>query len=248
VARLEASAVTVRFGGTAALVDVSVQIEAAAITGLIGPNGAGKTTMFNVMTGLQAPDGGRVVLDGRDITSAPPHRRARLGLARTFQRLELFTSLSVRDNVRVAGDIWARWAVRSLPGRFGLDQRTDDVLERTGLTAIADREVSEVPTAKARLVELARALMLDPSVLLLDEPAAGQSEADTEAFSRLLRRLADDGLAVCLVEHDMTLVMDVCETIHVLDYGRTIAVGAPDEVRRDPAVIDAYLGTPEGIT
>jgi branched-chain amino acid transport system ATP-binding protein len=235
--------VSVRFGGKAALDDTTVVAERGSITGLIGPNGAGKTTLFNVICGLLTPDAGRVLLDGDDVTGKPPHKRARHGLARTFQRLELFTSLTVRDNVRVGGDIRNRWS------RGGRDTaaETERVIELTGLGAIADREVSEIPTGQARVVELARALMTQPTALLLDEPAAGQTEAETEAFGHLLRRLAGDGLAICLVEHDMTLVMDVCETIHVLDYGRTIAVGTPDEVRDDPAVVEAYLGTPEGV-
>jgi branched-chain amino acid transport system ATP-binding protein len=246
---LLAHEVTVRFGGKAALSGTSIAVERGAITGLIGPNGAGKTTLFNVVCGLLTPQAGRVVLDGRDITSAPPHRRARLGLARTFQRLELFTSLTVRDNVRVGGDIRNRWSTGGWfrRGRSDGADDTDRIIEMTGLGAIADREVSEIPTGQARVVELARALMTRPSVLLLDEPAAGQTEQETEEFGRLLRRLAVDGLAVCLVEHDMTLVMDVCETIHVLDYGRTIAAGPPDRVRNDPAVVEAYLGTPEGV-
>ncbi|HEX6424983.1 MAG TPA: ABC transporter ATP-binding protein [Acidimicrobiales bacterium] len=243
VAHLEARDVSVRFGGKAALNDTTVLVERGSITGLIGPNGAGKTTLFNVICGLLTPNAGQVLLDGHDVTRKPPHKRARHGLARTFQRLELFTSLTVRDNVRVGGDIHNRWS------RGGRDTaaETERVLELTGLGAIADREVAEVPTGQARVVELARALMTQPTALLLDEPAAGQTEAETEAFGHLLRRLAGDGLAVCLVEHDMTLVMDVCETIHVLDFGRTIAVGAPDEVRDDPAVVEAYLGTPEGV-
>ena len=240
---LEAQDVTVRFGGTAALDRTSIGVERGVITGLIGPNGAGKTTLFNVVCGLLAPQAGRVVLDGTDITSAPPHRRARLGLARTFQRLELFTSLTVRDNVRVGGDIRNRWT----RGRADSGSDAERIIEMTGLGAIADREVSEIPTGRARVVELARALMTRPSVLLLDEPAAGQTERETEEFGGLLRRLAADGLAVCLVEHDMTLVMDVCQTINVLDYGRTIASGPPDQVRNAPAVIEAYLGTPEGV-
>ncbi|HSK95834.1 MAG TPA: ABC transporter ATP-binding protein, partial [Euzebyales bacterium] len=239
MAHLEARGVSVRFGGKAALDDTTVVAERGSITGLIGPNGAGKTTLFNVICGLLTPDAGRVLLDGDDVTGKPPHKRARHGLARTFQRLELFTSLTVRDNVRVGGDIHNRWS------RGGRDTaaETERVIELTGLGGIADREVSEIPTGQARVVELARALMTQPTALLLDEPAAGQTEAETEAFGRLLRRLAGDGLAICLVEHDMTLVMDVCEIIHVLDYGRTIAVGTPDEVRDDPAVVEAYLGT-----
>jgi branched-chain amino acid transport system ATP-binding protein len=245
VALLEARDVTVRFGGTAALSNTTVLVEQGAISGLIGPNGAGKTTLFNVVCGLLNPQAGSVVLDGRDITSQPPHRRARHGLARTFQRLELFTSLTVRDNVRVGGDIRNRWGGRL--GRRDAAAEVDRIVELCGLGAIAGREVSEIPTGQARLVELARALMTRPRVLLLDEPAAGQTEAETEAFGRLLRGLAADGLAICLVEHDMTLVMDVCERIQVLDYGRTIAVGPPEHVRADPAVVEAYLGTPEGV-
>ena len=243
MALLEARDVTVRFGGKAALSQTSIDVERGMITGLIGPNGAGKTTLFNVVCGLLTPQGGHVVLDGSDVTRAPPHRRARLGLARTFQRLELFTSLTVRDNIRVGGDIRNHWSRR----RADSTDEAERIIELTGLGPIADREVSEIPTGRARVVELARALMTRPSVLLLDEPAAGQTERETEEFGALLRRLAADGLAVCLVEHDMTLVMDVCETINVLDYGRTVAAGPPAQVRNDPAVIEAYLGTPEGV-
>jgi branched-chain amino acid transport system ATP-binding protein len=243
MAHLEARAVSVRFGGKAALTDTTVLAERGAVTGLIGPNGAGKTTLFNVVCGLLSPNSGQVLLDGVDVTRMPPHKRARHGLARTFQRLELFTSLTVRDNVRVGGDIHNSWK----RGRHDTAAATERVLELTGLGPIAGREVSEIPTGQARVVELARALMTQPTVLLLDEPAAGQTEDETVAFGHLLRRLAGDGLAVCLVEHDMSLVMDVCESIHVLDYGRTIAVGPPEQVRGDPAVVEAYLGTPEGV-
>jgi branched-chain amino acid transport system ATP-binding protein len=242
-ALLEARDITVRFGGKTALNDTTVTAQPGCITGLIGPNGAGKTTLFNVVCGLQGPNAGRVVLDGHEVTRLAPHKRARRGLARTFQRLELFTSLTVRDNVRVGGDIHGRWSRT----RGDTAASADEILELTGLAGIADREVSEIPTGQARVVELARALMTRPKVLLLDEPAAGQSDDETVAFGHLLRRLAGDGLAVVLVEHDMTLVMDVCETIHVLDYGRMIAVGPPDVVRSDPGVIEAYLGTPEGV-
>lgn len=236
---LEVTGVSVRFGGHKALDEISVTVEPGRVLGLIGPNGAGKTTLFNVVTGLLNPDKGRVALLGRDVTGLPPSRRARLGLARTFQRLELFTSLTVRDNIRVAGDIRNSWGRRQ---RVDVRKETDRVIALTGLGDVADRDVSDIPTGRARVVEVARALMTLPSVLLLDEPAAGQTEQETEAFGQLLRDLAAEGLAICLVEHDMTLVMRVSDAIQVLDYGQTLARGAPEEVARDPAVIAAYLG------
>jgi branched-chain amino acid transport system ATP-binding protein len=246
MARLETHGVRVRFGGNVALDDVSITVEPGGVTGLIGPNGAGKTTLFNVVTGLLPAASGRVVLDGRDITKTAPHRRAKHGLGRTFQRLELFTSLSVRDNVKVAGEIRNSWGIGD---HVNANTEADRVLDLVGLTAMADREVAEIPTGSARVVELARALMIRPSVLLLDEPASGQTEPETVAFGQLLRRLvAGDGLAICLVEHDMSLVMNVCETIHVLEFGRIIASGTADEVRANPAVIDAYLGAPESVS
>ena len=236
----------VRFGGNVALDDVSISVEPASVTGLIGPNGAGKTTLFNAITGLQSLSGGRVMLNDQDVTRLPPHKRARQGLARTFQRLELFTSLSVRDNVRVAGEIRNRWGIGG--GRRDAGAEADRIIELVGLSEVADREVGEIPTGNARVVELARALMIQPTLLLLDEPASGQTEEETEAFGHLLRKLAtEDGLGICLVEHDMALVMQVCETIHVLEFGRIIASGTAEQVRNDPAVIDAYLGAPESV-
>ncbi|ONH28365.1 ABC transporter ATP-binding protein [Pseudofrankia asymbiotica] len=243
MALLETDAVAVRFGGNVVLDNVSISVEPGRVTGLIGPNGAGKTTLFNIVTGLLAPTHGRVLVDGADVTSLPPYKRAHRGLARTFQRLEPFVSLSVRDNVRVAGQIRNAWR---RAGRIDLDKETDRVLELVGLAGVAGRDVAELPTGQARLVELGRALMTGPGVLLLDEPASGQTEQETEAFGRLLRRLASrDGIAICLVEHDVGLVMDVCSMIYVLDYGKVIASGPPEAVRADPAVIDAYLGSAE---
>jgi branched-chain amino acid transport system ATP-binding protein len=236
---LEVADVSVNFGGTRALDDVSISVEEGRVTGLIGPNGAGKTTLFNVVTGLLSPGRGRVVLHGQDVTEMAPGRRARLGLARTFQRLELFTSLSVRDNIKVAGDIRNSWGRRH---RIDISKETERIVELTGLGDVADRDVSDIPTGRARVVEVARALMTQPSVLLLDEPAAGQTERETEEFGHLLGQLAADGLAICLVEHDMALVMKVSSDIHVLDYGKVLAVGTPQKVQNDPAVIAAYLG------
>ena len=235
---LQVDGVTVRFGGTTAVDDVRLALEPGTITGLIGPNGAGKTTLFNVITGMQRPTAGRVVFAGTDITRRGPAPRAHLGIARTFQRLELFLSLSVRDNVRVAGDIMK--ARRR--GSYDVDGETDRLLELTGLAAIADKEVSDIPTGRARVVEVARALMTSPRLLLLDEPASGQTEQETEEFADMLRGLAESGLGICLVEHDLPLVMSLCSTIHVLDQGRVISSGTPDEVRASPEVVAAYIG------
>jgi branched-chain amino acid transport system ATP-binding protein len=246
---LVAERVTVEFGGNRALSDVDLDARAGEVTGLIGPNGAGKTTLFNVITGLQSPTAGRIRFDGRDVSRLDTHKRARLGIARTFQRLELFTDLTVRDNLRVAGEIRNTWSGfgRGHGGRarrINVADETERVLDLIGLAALADADVSTIPTGTARVVELGRALMIRPRVLLLDEPASGQSDDETRAFTLLLRRLVrDDGLSILLVEHDMALVMDVCDRIHVLDFGEVIAVGTPDDVRRDPRVRDAYLGT-----
>jgi branched-chain amino acid transport system ATP-binding protein len=243
VTALELEGLCRRFGGLEAVGNVTLAVPRGARKAIIGPNGAGKTTLFNVITGLQRPARGRVLLGGEDITGLAPYKRAQKGLARTFQRLELFLSLSVRDNVRVAGDV--RNASR--PGRVDVDAEADRILELTGLTDVADRDVADIPTGRARVVEVARALMTRPSVVLLDEPASGQTEQETEAFGQLLKRLAGEGLAVWLVEHDVGLVMQVCSTITVLDYGAVISRGTPEAIRVDPAVIDAYLGTPEGV-
>jgi branched-chain amino acid transport system ATP-binding protein len=238
---LETREVTVRFGGNAAVEHASFTVEQGMITGLIGPNGAGKTTCFNTITGLQRPTSGSVWLDGRDITGLAPARRAHLGMARTFQRLELFLSLSVRDNVRVAGDI-LRASTRR---RVDVDREAVRVLELTGLQDVADLNVAEIPTGRARVVEVARALMTQPRLLLLDEPASGQTDQETEAFAAMLTELAEGGLGICLVEHDLPLVMRLCTTIHVLDYGRVIASGTPREIQESPEVVAAYIGTEE---
>jgi branched-chain amino acid transport system ATP-binding protein len=237
---VEVRGVTVRFGGNTALDEVDFAAAAGEVTGLIGPNGAGKTTLFNVISGLQAPTRGIVLIDGVAVTKAKPHRRGRLGLARTFQRLELFTHLSVRGNVHVGATIARRHRGR---GRDP-DRVTDELLARVGLSALADARVDELPTGQARLVELARALAAHPRVLLLDEPASGQDEAETEAFAGLLAELAAEGIAVVLVEHDMSLVMRTCSTVHVLDFGRLLASGTPEAVQRDERVQAAYLGEP----
>ena len=238
---LQTRGITVRFGGNTAVSEVSLGVAAGCVTGLIGPNGAGKTTLFNTVTGMQRPTAGRVLLDGQDITGRPVAKRAALGIARTFQRLELFLTLSVRDNVRVAGDI-VNAGRRLGGGRLDVEAETDRLLELTGLAPIADREVSDIPTGRARVVEVARALMTRPRLLLLDEPASGQTEQETDEFAEMLAGLAATGLGICLVEHDLPLVMRLCSTIHVLDQGRLIASGTPAEVQASPEVVAAYIG------
>jgi branched-chain amino acid transport system ATP-binding protein len=234
----EVRSVSVRFGGNMALADVSLTADAGQVVGLIGPNGAGKTTLFNVISGLQSSSEGRVILDGRDLTRLSPTKRARQGLARTFQRLELFTMLTVRENIAVAADIHRHWCHE----KIDVDRQVAGIIERVGLTEVADVRVTAVPTGQGRLVELGRALACEPKVLLLDEPAAGQDDTETHRFAQLLRQLASEGVAVILVEHDMQLVMEVCDVIHVLNYGQMLAVGTPEEIRAHPAVREAYLG------
>ncbi|MGI8491390.1 MAG: ABC transporter ATP-binding protein [Acidimicrobiales bacterium] len=218
---------------------MGIGAELGQVTGMIGPNGAGKATLFNVITGLQAPNRGRVLLDGKDITSMAVHRRARMGLARTFQRLEVFGSLTVADNVRVAIELRRRWSRT----RVDVEAEVRDLLARTGLAAVADQRAETLSTGMARLTELARALASRPRVLLLDEPGSGLDSAESEGFGDLLRELAADGLSVLMVEHDMELVMGVCDRIHVLDFGVRIAEGTPEQIQGDPRVQAAYLGT-----
>ncbi len=236
---LETREVAVRFGGHLAVNNVSLSVDAGEITGLIGPNGAGKTTTFNVITGLQPPTRGHVLLDGKDITSVSAHQRARGGIARTFQRLELFGSLTVRDNVLTAAELRHK-------GGTNPHQLTDQLLERVGLTDLADQRADSLSTGSARLVELARALACDPRVLLLDEPASGLDEQETERFAEILVDLTGDGLGILIVEHDVPLVMRLCAQITVLNFGEVLASGTPIEVQKNPEVIDAYLGQDPG--
>jgi branched-chain amino acid transport system ATP-binding protein len=239
MALLEVDSVTVQFGGVMAVNKANFSVEAGSITGLIGPNGAGKTTTFNVITGLQVPTEGEVWFKGDRITKLSPYRRARMGMGRTFQRLEAFGSLSVWENIQAARDIRAgarSWWTNSA------DPVVYDLIDRVGLGSYIDDRADSLPTGVARLLELARALAIEPELLLLDEPSSGLDEGETEKFGDLLKDLAVDGCAILMVEHDIDLVFGVCEDIHVLDFGQIIASGSAAEIRNSPIVRAAYLG------
>ena len=233
---LRVEGVTVHFGGIRALDDVGLDVEPGAVTGIIGPNGAGKTTLFDVLTGLLRPSRGRISLDGRDVTSASPHRRARLGIARTFQRLELFGSLSVFENVLLAAEVARR-------GRAGPARRVaGELVERFGLGSWAGVPADVLPAGTARLLEVARALATRPRLLLLDEPGTGLDRTERAAFADLLAEVPGDGTGVILIEHDMVLVMRSCQRLHVLDHGQLIASGSPAQIQANLRVRRAYLG------
>jgi branched-chain amino acid transport system ATP-binding protein len=249
---LVARDVVVRFGGISALDGVSLHVRPGEICGLIGANGAGKTTLFDVISGVRLPDAGRVELHGRDLTRSSPHKRARAGLRRTFQRVQVFGWLTVEDNLLVAtewhgggGGVLADLV--ALPTRRRRErerrERAVALLDRCGLTPLAAAPAAGLPIGTARLVELGRALVDRPSVLLLDEPASGLDAHEAERFASLVRAARDeDGTAVLLVEHDVGFVMAHCDRVVVLHLGRVLAEGTPDEIRDDPAVREAYLG------
>jgi len=252
MALLETRGLTIRFGGNLAVSEVDLDVDAGCVTGLIGPNGAGKTTTFNMICGVLAPTSGRVVLGGEDISRVGTHKRARKGIGRTFQRLEVFSSMSVRDNILVGCEIRQGWARSTPAGRqllapegadLGADDEVELIMDRLGLTESADVRVGQLSTGRARLVELGRALAIRPRVLLLDEPASGLDETETEEFGELLVQLAGAGLSILMVEHDVPLVMKVCSQIFVLDFGRIIASGSAQEIQQNESVLNAYLGS-----
>lgn len=245
--------VGVRFGGIAALTDVDLALAPGRLCGLIGANGAGKTMLFDVISGLRRPDTGIVELHGRDVTGWRPHRRARAGMRRTFQRVQTFGWLTIAENLLVATE-WRGGGggvvadlVAAPSRRRRVDarrERADAVLEWCGLTELADRPAASLPIGTARSVELARALMDEPTVLLLDEPASGLDATERRRFGDLVQRIvADHGTTVLLVEHDVGFVMERCERVVVLHLGQVLADGPPAEVRADARVLDAYLGT-----
>jgi branched-chain amino acid transport system ATP-binding protein len=239
------------FGGLHAVRAMSLEVEPQAIFGLIGPNGAGKTTIFNVITGVYAPDAGTISFDGSEIDGLRPAEIAARGVARTFQNIRLFRAMSVEENVLVAGHHQHKSSLfdavlrnqRYAVGERALRSRARELLELFGLQELAKDLAGSLPYGSQRRLEIARALMLSPKLLLLDEPAAGMNSREARALNEQIRFLRDKlGLTVVLVEHNMEVVMNVCDTIHVVDHGETIAEGSPAEIKAHPKVIAAYLG------
>ncbi len=229
--------VTKDFVGLRAVDSVSLRLEQGKILGLIGPNGSGKTTLINVVTGFLKPTAGRIQVNGVDITGWSPHKIASLGLARTFQTIKLFLGLTVLENVEVA-------AVSAGLSRNQAKLQAYEVLERFGATRLADVTAGALPYGEERRVEIARALAANPNFLLLDEPAAGLNEAESDDLLRTLASIPKDiGCGMLIVDHDMRLIMRLCDRVHVLNYGKTIGEGTPEEVRQNAAVVEAYLGT-----
>jgi len=243
--------ITVRFGGLVAVDDVDLVINHGEIVGLIGPNGAGKTTLFNCISGTQRPDSGRIIFNGRDITRRAPHIRSRLGIGRTFQTVRLFNRLTVRENILLGCHARMRSGLfsdglrlpRSLAARRASLETVDEVMEFLGLVRIAGRRAGELPLGQQRLVEIGRALASRPKLLLLDEATSGVSKTMVDELVNLLSAIRSTyRLSLLVVEHDISLVMNLCDFMYVLNFGRVLATGTPRAVRQNPLVIEAYLG------
>jgi branched-chain amino acid transport system ATP-binding protein len=247
---LDVRSLSVAHGGLLALDEVDVAVEGGSIAGLIGPNGAGKTTFIDALTGFTPIRTGRIDFAGRSLVDLPPHDRARRGLVRTFQSLELFDDLTVRQNLHVAGaaPTWRSTVSDAFRRKDARDEAADELLDGLGLLDAADRLPTELPNGARHLVALARSLVARPALVLLDEPAAGLDTTETAELADVIRRLPRSGTTVLLVDHDMELVLGVCDTVHVLDFGRVIAAGPPSRLRTDPAVVAAYLGGGTGET
>jgi ABC-type branched-subunit amino acid transport system ATPase component len=247
---LRIEGVTKIFGGLTALHDISFSVATGEITGIIGPNGAGKTTLFNVVTGIYSPTAGQVFYEGKDVTGLPPEKLAILGMVRTFQGIELFGQMTVLENVMVGLHTKSRSGIIAsafkFPGHLReerhIRERAASWLEFTGIAELAHIKASNLPFGKGRLLEIARAMALEPHIILMDEPAAGLNSRESYDLAVMIRKIKDSGVTIALVEHDMELVMDICDRIVVFNLGNKLAEGTPREIQEDEKVIAAYLG------